>query len=411
MRVAHVMAYFAPAYRYGGPPRTVYALCRALHDAGIEIEVFTTTANGSHELTRLEQRALAAPFPVHYFQRIRPRSLYASPALVATLRRVARTFDVVHVHGLWNATVMAAARIAQTHDVPYVMSPRGMLQPGALAHHARRKSLMYRLGHRRDLERAALIHASSLAEAKTIASRRLGPPLFMVPNGVAVHESTPAAAIAMREALEIPAQAPIILFLGRLHPIKRLDLLAAAFARVRAARPDAHLVLAGHDETWHRTAVEQWLGEHRSHARFTGHVEGDAAAALLHAANVLAQCSDSESFGMSVAEGLAAGTPVVVTRTCPWEIVERERCGCWVPQDVNAIAAAILMVVNDPDGAARAGARGRALVQRELAWPAIASQIAEGYHAVAHAAAARDTSLQLSGRSELPPTARSARTE
>jgi hypothetical protein len=50
VRVVHVCAYFAPAFVYGGPPRSVLGLCRAERDAGIDVRVVTTTANGDSEL-------------------------------------------------------------------------------------------------------------------------------------------------------------------------------------------------------------------------------------------------------------------------------------------------------------------------------------------------------------------------
>jgi hypothetical protein len=50
LRVLHVSAYFAPAFVYGGPPRSVLGLCRAQRDAGVDVRVVTTTANGDAEL-------------------------------------------------------------------------------------------------------------------------------------------------------------------------------------------------------------------------------------------------------------------------------------------------------------------------------------------------------------------------
>jgi glycosyltransferase involved in cell wall biosynthesis len=382
MRVAHVMAYFAPAYRYGGPPRTVHALCGALTDAGVSVDVFTTTANGDVELSAADRAGFSAAYPIHYFPRVGPPRLFWAPALRHALRNAVRGFDLVHIHGLWNATVVAAARIARSANVPYVVTPRGMLEAGAMAQGPWRKALLYKAVQRQDLAGAAMLHATSAGEASTIAALDLGPPIAFVPNGVDVREAARQRGTIARARLNLADDAPLIVFLGRLHPIKRLDLLAAAFAQVRAGRPDAHLVIAGPDEGGLRTTVEGWLGAHAARTTFTGHLGADETQALLDATDVLVQCSDSESFGMSVAEALAAGVPVVATDTCPWEIVDREACGFWVPQNADAIARAIIAIVNDRAAAARMGARARELVRREFSWPVVASRLAIEYERI-----------------------------
>ena len=69
--------------------------------------------------------------------------------------------DLVHVHGLWNAPVWAAVRECERAGVPYVVSPRGMLDAGSLGHHRFRKALGYWVWEKRYLRNAAWIHATS----------------------------------------------------------------------------------------------------------------------------------------------------------------------------------------------------------------------------------------------------------
>ena len=65
----------------------------------------------------------------------------------------------------------------------------------------------------------------------------------------------------------------------------------------------------------------------------TGAIHGADKWALIKDADVMVQCSDSESFGLSVVESLASGVPAVVTRTCPWSEIETLGCGLWVESD------------------------------------------------------------------------------
>ena len=104
--------------------------------------------------------------------------------------------------------------------------------------------------------------------------------------------------------------------------------------------------------------------------------------ALLADADALVLCSDSESFGLSVLEAMAAAVPVVVTRTVPWQEVETAGCGFWVPHDARAIGAALVRLLDDPVRARAMGEKGRALARARYAWDAIGRGMAERYREI-----------------------------
>lgn len=384
MRVLHVSPYFAPAFRYGGPPRSILGLCRALQRAGVDVEVLTTTADGDADLPATPPGGDSYEgVAVRYLPRAFPRRLFNARGLGAALRAAVARADLVHVHGLWSLPGWAAARRARRAGVPLVISPRGMLDPGSVGRRARRKRIAYGLVERRNLSSAAFLHATSEAEADALRLWAPGVPVVTLPNGVDGPDTAPAAAGAIRRRLGIPEAAPIVAFLGRIHPIKRLDLLAAAFERVRATRPDAHLVVAGPDEEGERKRLEPRFAAAGTHAHWTGEVGGADKWELLADSDCLVLCSDSESFGTSVAEAMAAGLPVVVTHSCPWSVVEAERCGLWVPQEASAIAGAVVTLLDDPAKAREMGARGKALAQRAYSWDSIGRAMAERYRSAA----------------------------
>ena len=120
--------------------------------------------------------------------------------------------------------------------------------------------------------------------------------------------------------------------------------------------------------------------------RWLGPVEGEAKAALLTAARALVLCSDSESFGMSVAEAMAAGTPVVTTSTCPWQEAAEAGAGFSVPQTAEALAGALDAILLDAARAREMGARGRALVQERYTWHAAAARLAAEYRLLVRSA-------------------------
>src|SRR6202008_5046602 len=135
LRVVHVCAYFAPAFVYGGPPRTIFGLCRAQRDAGLDVRVVTTTANGDSELSEsVVQRGEYEGIAVRYCARAWPRSIFHAPSLGAAVSAALRAAAVLHSRGRGNAAAGRAAAAARREHKPYVLSPRVRRATAASAH-------------------------------------------------------------------------------------------------------------------------------------------------------------------------------------------------------------------------------------------------------------------------------------
>jgi glycosyltransferase involved in cell wall biosynthesis len=280
------------------------------------------------------------------------------------------------VHGLWNMTSWAGVAAARAAGKPYIVSPRGMLQPEARQRHREMKSLAYWGIERANLRDATLLHATSALEGRELT--QYGPPVMLIPNGVNVRHASAASVDALRVRAGLEAGNEVVTFLGRLHPIKRLDLLAEAFAIVHHARPNARLIIAGPDEGGYRQHVEAMFAPVSHATRWLGAVDDEAIAALLASTDVLVQCSDSESFGMSVAEALSAGVPVVVTRQSGWAEINAIGCGFSVAHDPVSIADGILRVLDHADRTSLC-ARANAWARKTFAWEVIGTSMRDAY--------------------------------
>jgi glycosyltransferase involved in cell wall biosynthesis len=378
MRVLHVSPYFPPALPYGGPPASVLGLCQGLQRAGIDIEVVTTTANGRDSLPASPAGGdVYEGVPVRYAERSFPRRFFGArvrPPLTDALSRA----DVCHVHGVWNVPEWWASHLAHAAGVPYVISPRGMLQPQAMQIGRWRKAAALALLDRRHLKGASLLHATSDQEAGALRDLGFGPRIAVIPNGVDLREAA-AASGGCRARLGIPPDAFVVLFLGRMHRIKRLDLLVAAFVELHGTHPNAHLVLAGPDEQGLLPGLQRRLSQHADQLHAIGAVPAGDKWALIKDADVMVQCSDSESFGLSVVESLASGVPVIATRTCPWSVLEAADCGFWVEQSAPAIADALRTLAADPVRRARMGERAAIFAREHYSWDAAAHLMAAEY--------------------------------
>jgi len=374
VRVLHVMPSFWPATRYGGPIESVLRLCQSLVAAGIDLEVVTTDADGPNDLPielakPLEQRGVR----VRYFSRF-PRTRYTiSMPLAAHLRRAIKHVDIVHVTALFSFSSEIAEIMASLAGVPYITSPQGTLLPWAFHSKSWKKWPYFHFIAKPCLERAALIHATSDAEADAI--KRLAPKTqtFVVPNGVDLPERLPA----------VPRRRDRIVFLGRIHPVKGFDVLIPALSQIATLMPDVETVIAGPDEEgeWARVAARIERASPRPRVRYLGPVYGQEKLELLTSATVLVLPSHSENFGIVVAEALACGTPVVVSKNCPWKIVEERGAGAWVENTPEQITRALLAILRDEPLARRMSEHGP-VIASSFAWEHVARQMIAHYEMI-----------------------------
>ncbi len=376
MRVVHVVESLSPAW--GGVSRAVAGMSAAMVRHGLEVEVITTAWKDNGQLWP-EGAVVNAfrPGPLAWWGFARDMG--------AAIRRATALADIVHLHGLWHYPQVAASRAALRVQRPYLVSPHGMLDGWALGYKRSRKHLYASLVEWRTLRRAAAIHAVSESEATSVRRLHLNPAVVVVPNGI---DASEFGHLPARSALSLryPAFAgkTILLFLGRLHPIKGLDILAEAFCRVAKVRDDLVLVIAGPDETGERKKIEARLvgGGARGRYVFTGMLRGAERLAALAGAHLFVLPSYSEGLSVAALEAMASGLPVVLSEASDIPGVKEAGAGFVVPPQVGALGLAIRRLVDDPDLREAMGRRGRHLVLTNYAWDRAAAQMMDVYNGI-----------------------------
>jgi glycosyltransferase involved in cell wall biosynthesis len=190
----------------------------------------------------------------------------------------------------------------------------------------------------------------------------------------------------------------VVLFLGRLHPKKGLDLLVRAFAAIARRRADAVLVLAGPDDGIVRELGE-WLRAERIESRvlLTGMLRGEDKAAMLRGADVFVLASYAENFAIAVAEAMAESRPVVISdQVYIWREVAAAEAGLVVRCDAGELESALDKLLADGALADRMGRNGRRLVEERFRWDEIADRVIDLYRR-----AAEGTTRQLVAASSL----------
>ena len=224
--------------------------------------------------------------------------------------------DVIHLHGAWMWVQWAAARQAARQRKPFVLSLHGMLEPWIWQrqhlHHQLKKKLYWRLLAAPAFRHASLVHAIHAREAANLKAYFPQLPIQVISPSLDLE----AVERLLADIPPAPDPQPYVLFLGRLHPVKGIDLLIQAFARLDA--PHLHLKIAGpvqEREAAYAARLKTMVKEAGLESRvdFLGAVQGGQKWALLRYAWVFCLPSHSEVIGMVNLEAAACRTPVITT--------------------------------------------------------------------------------------------------
>jgi glycosyltransferase involved in cell wall biosynthesis len=342
--IAHFIAYTGAAM--GGPVHSMAAYAALLANRGCSVTVYSvlkTTDGASVPLdprVRLVQGVTRGSGPFRFS---------------AGLRRQARAapMDLIHSYGLWTEANRLAGQISRARRLPHLLAPCGMLAPGALEHHRWRKLAALAWFEKRVLRECACLHAKSSKEYQDIRRFGLRNPVAIIANPI----SAPPGANAIserdfRDACHIGAGKKIVLYLGRLHPLKGLPRLIQAWSEAAEQRRNWILVLAGPDEADHRKEFESLAAEVRcqDHIVFTGELDEARKWAALRAAEFFVMPSDFENFGNSIVEAMICGLPVITTTGTPWKELNDAGAGWCVEPAVDPLAGALREALGLSDG-------------------------------------------------------------
>lgn len=353
LRVLHVISSLHEDQ--GGPARSVPQLALALAETSTEVAVWSNRPL-PHSLPDLGDRdtsklRIEAGSPSALIDHFRPH--------------------LVHDHGIWLPFHHRVAALCNRRGLPRIVSPHGMLKVWAMRQKRLKKMTAWHLYQRSDLQSAVALHATAKEEEAELRMLGLSVPTVIVPNGVHVPP--------WRERMDGGGERTM-LFLGRLHEVKGLDLLVEAWRRVQPSNWRMRVV--GPDEGGYRSYLQQLIDQAglQSTWSINGPAVGAEKWAALAKADVLILPSHSENFGIVVAEALAAGVPVIATTNTPWSGLHTHECGWQVPTTVDGLEQALREGTSTSfEQRAAMGRRGRQWVERAFSWPAIAATMNQHY--------------------------------
>ena len=390
MRILNVTQTYFPFMEFGGPPVKVRSLSQRLVKLGHKVTVLTAdwglqsralAAGMRAERTavgwRLEESGIEAIYLPSW---VRYRALSWNPGVARFCRAQLWRFDVAHIFGLYDFLGPATAAACRRSGTPYVVEPIGMFVPIVRNFLLKR---MYHLALGQSMLRGSrtIIATSPQEVAELASSGQTAEKIVARRNGVEVPDSMPERG-RFRAAAGIPADAKVILYLGRLSEKKSPDVLLQAFASLGdiESGTELRLVFVGPDDGDMKQRLQQMASALGVSARvqILGPVFTKDKWSAYRDADVFVLPSQNENFGNTAGEAVAAGTPVIVTDKCGIAPLLADVAGLVVKHDAGAIAQAIARVLCEPGLHAQLSA-GCKRVAAKLDWDQPAEQMENLY--------------------------------
>ena len=384
MKVLHVIPSLSPAL--GGPTQVALQTVKAIRSQGIDAEIVTTNHDGAKTLdvptkTPTEYQGV----PVWFLPVTSTLKEYIfSASLTKWLWQHIANYDLLDNHYLFSYAPTCAAAIARLQNIPYTVRTQGQLTPWALQQSQFKKQLYTFAIERHNLHKAAAIHCTTLQEADDLRNFGINTPAITLPLGVEPPTPIANATSELQKLYNIPGDRPIILFLSRLHPKKRPDLLIQAFEQVAIHNSHCHLIMAGSGDTEYVEYLRQLVAENQLSDRvtFTGFVTGYKKNLLFQGADIFVLPSYSENFGIAVAEAMTAGLSIIVT---PGVQISTDIAAADAGMVINSkaeLVTAIVQLVKSKKMRSHLRQNAIELAMDKFNWDKIASQLIGHYKEV-----------------------------
>lgn len=309
--IIHITPAYKPAYIYGGPTVSVAALCEHLRSAGLEIKVFTTTANGAIDLPVSRGKPVFVEgVEVYYYCRfIKGQVHFSITLLTALYSALKNNITIVHIHSWWNATAMFSCLLGILRKRPVILSPRGMLTPYSFRNrHFIIKWVVHKILGRWLIDHC-IIHVTTEKEKRDVLQIQPGLKTIVIANLIEPLPEIDQKAIKDPK----PFKTPKLLYFSRIEEKKGMELLLTSLNEYK--RPWS-LTIAGTGNTKYieklKTLSRQLKIDNKIIWR--GFVERTHKYELIRHHDLLVLFSKNENFANVVMESLIAGTPVAISK-------------------------------------------------------------------------------------------------
>ena len=346
----------------GGPSRSVPMMAKGLSEAGVDVALLTFYSEdmNTHALEGSSVELITL------------KDGFVFSEIESMIRE--RRFDVVQLQSIWSPVYHKMAKICRKLGMPYIVTPRGMLEPWSLQQKSFKKKLAMFLYQKNDLNKAACIYTTADMEAQNVKDLRIKAPCSVIPNGIETdgYPCRTSSAIVKKR----------ILFLSRIHVKKGIELLIDSWKDLAVSFPEWEVKIVGNGE-------EEYINELKLKISRSGlekcikilpPVFGQAKVELYQSSALFVLPSYSENFGMVIAEAMSCGVPVITSEFTPWGVLNEEKAGWCIALSVEKLIATLREALNkNPEELYKMGQKGAELVRARYDYRSVAKQTVSLY--------------------------------
>ncbi|AKM82210.1 MAG: glycosyl transferase group 1 [Berkelbacteria bacterium GW2011_GWE1_39_12] len=351
-KILFVIPYFAPAWSYGGPVRVTFDFAKELTRMGNSVTVVTTDVLDSKQRNK-KLREKIEGIQVIRFKNFNNKlaknfNLYIPVGMKKWLDLNIKNYDVIHIHEFFTYQSIITGRICHKLNKKYVFQPHGSLFSAA------RKSKFYTIKNFIIKRFASLALNSSAVivlnekEKKGVLEilPQIKSKIEIVPNGLDLSEYWNIKPADVRKSYGIPHKDKIIVFIGRIHRQKGLDISLKVLSKIKDRLSFTFLII-GPDEG-ERANIERLARRLGLQDRiiFTGLLSGIKKLEILKSADLSLLNSRSEGLPTSLLESAALGLPIVCSLESNLPTVEKFKAGFVVKGESKA-AESIKIILKD----------------------------------------------------------------
>ena len=352
MKILHIIPDIAKSS--GGPVEALKTMSTVQSAAGHNITIATTDFGFGPKLKLKNVEIKMFPYIIASFR----YSIKLKEYLINNISQ----FDIVHLHSIWTYPTYIAGKLAKKYNIPYILRPCGMLDEWSFSQKYLKKIIYYTLFEKNIIKNASFIHFTSTLELRESKKYRSNSRTYILPLAINIGN-------CVTSSNSFKEFKPYILFFSRLHQIKQPDLLIEAFAKIYKKIPNYKLILAGPCEDNYKQSLLDTAEKNKISQKiiFTGMLTGDDKISVLKNADLFILPSLHENFGIAVAEAMALGCPVLISKNVALaDVVVKNNTGIVSELTIDDLSSKIIELISSPEKKTNMGKNGINYVQENL---------------------------------------------
>lgn len=266
-------------------------------------------------------------------------------------KKIVKNFDIIHIYSWYHHIGIEFFKVAKKYHVPLVFTAMGTLQNDAQSFYKTQKSIIDLFFTKKIINYASILHSVGPSEVESyLRYNGKKEKIIQIENGIDLNDFKLKNPSNILKKLNLENK-PYILYLGRIHPKKGIEILLNSFSKLSRIDDKIYLIIAGSGENDYVQQIKQTVKNLNliNRVKFTGFVTHDEKLTLLNSAKLFSLLSKSDIHPRSLLEALTMGIPVIISKESDYPEVEEYNAGMIVNYDLKEIVHAFEKLLDNPD--------------------------------------------------------------